>query len=82
MITYCKAFSLSISFNLLFHNLRIYSPSPFSYSGVFWFSRKCDFFTLQPTSYLTKRARVDGAYKHKHQKIHTLENKTWQVPGF
>ena len=82
MITYCKAFSLFISFNLLFNNLRIYSPSPFSYSGVFRFSWKCDFFTLQPTYYLTKHARVDGAYKRKHQKIHSSENKEWQVPGF
>ena len=74
MITSCKAFSLSVSFNMLSNNLRIYSPSPFSHSGVFRFSRKCDFLTLQQTSYPTKHARVDGAYKRKAQKVQPVDS--------
>ncbi len=69
MITSCKVFSFSVSFNVLSSNLRIYSPSPFSQLGVLSFSQKCDFLILQQTSHLTKHARVNGAYQRKIQKV-------------
>ncbi len=67
--------SISTSALNIRSGIRQFSPQLISISPHFWFSRRCDLNTLSQHSRLLSRARVDGAYKRKSQKIQPVDQK-------